>query len=38
MTLVVTMRTSVSADGKTMTQTSRYPDNAKLDVRVLDKQ
>ena len=37
-TLVVTTTTSVSADGKTMTQTSRYVDNAKLDVRVLDKQ
>ncbi len=37
-TVVATTKTSVSADGKTMTQTSSYPDNAKLDVRVLDKQ
>lgn len=37
-TVVATTKTSVSADGRTMTQTSSYPDNAKLDVRVLDKQ
>ncbi len=37
-TVVSTTKTSVSADGKTMTQTGSFPDNAKLDVRVLDKQ
>jgi len=35
--VVATTKLSVSADGKTMTHTSRYPDNATLDVRVHDK-
>jgi len=36
--VVSTTSTSVSTDGKTLTQTVRYPDNAKTDVRVHDRQ